>query len=325
MFATVMRPGKHTESINALLNRGGVITVHDFANAMSGSPMPTVYNRIRTLIQKGMLFPSRRGEYIVGYRLRYHPCVNERMSKISEVLSRELTGEPSVISERAGNIIVEVPKRSTDKATQILATEFGKVIPMKVYYSLPEDITGMIVVGSLLSGSPLQDEGGLRVPAIEKILVDLVSTQRHKMIDNSIIQFEFQKAFEVYKPDRSRLLRYADRRGLKDEVNRFVDGVNTDRVRIVSVIQNALMSQPIEKAWLFGSFSRGEENEGSDIDIMVDFSEEENISLIRHASIMNALSDLTEKPIDLVTSEGLMHFATASSNADRYQIYERIH
>ena len=41
--------------------------------------------------------------------------------------------------------------------------------------------------------------------------------------------------------------------------------------RIIPSIQKYFATQPINKAWLFGSYSRGEESEQSDIDILVSF------------------------------------------------------
>lgn len=41
---------------------------------------------------------------------------------------------------------------------------------------------------------------------------------------------------------------------------------------IVEKIRDYLKSKPIDKAWIFGSFSRGEETGQSDIDILVEFT-----------------------------------------------------
>lgn len=38
---------------------------------------------------------------------------------------------------------------------------------------------------------------------------------------------------------------------------------------IIPAIQGYFATQPVTKAWLFGSYSRGEETTGSDVDILV--------------------------------------------------------
>ena len=39
-------------------------------------------------------------------------------------------------------------------------------------------------------------------------------------------------------------------------------------VTIINNIRQYFMTQPVKKAWLFGSFSRGEETAESDVDIL---------------------------------------------------------
>ena len=39
--------------------------------------------------------------------------------------------------------------------------------------------------------------------------------------------------------------------------------------KVSHTIQEYFKTQPVEKAWVFGSFSRGEERADSDVDIMV--------------------------------------------------------
>ena len=59
-----------------------------------------------------------------------------------------------------------------------------------------------------------------------------------------------------------------------------------------NVIANYLKTQPILKAWLFGSFARGEETPLSDVDLLVQYDENARISLLKHCAIMNDLEEL---------------------------------
>ena len=87
-------------------------------------------------------------------------------------------------------------------------------------------------------------------------------------------------------------------------------------------IQDYFSTLPIDKAWVYGSFSRGEEREDSDIDIMVRYSPE-GVSLLKHAHIMNTLSDMLGRQFDLVEEDCLLSFAAESANHDRILVYER--
>ena len=77
------------------------------------------------------------------------------------------------------------------------------------------------------------------------------------------------------------------------------------------------------KAWLFGSFSRGEETENSDVDILVDFDKNARIGLFKYASIYGDLKELLGREVDLVQNGALKAFAVESAEQDKILIYER--
>ena len=91
----------------------------------------------------------------------------------------------------------------------------------------------------------------------------------------------------------------------------------------IEIILTYLQDQPISKAWIFGSFSRGEETPESDIDIMVTFLPGSKVGLFKFNQIKEDLEKLTGRSIDLVTEASLLPFATASALTDRKLIYER--
>lgn len=94
-------------------------------------------------------------------------------------------------------------------------------------------------------------------------------------------------------------------------------------MQLIPKIQSYLSGQPITKAWLFGSCSRGEETDGSDIDILVQYSDGDSISLLTISHIMCSLGRILNRRVDLVEADGLLPFATESVNRDKVLIYER--
>jgi len=80
---------------------------------------------------------------------------------------------------------------------------------------------------------------------------------------------------------------------------------------------------PVEKAWVFGSYARGEETRKSDVDIMVRFDKNVTITLIDYAGIMLDLEDLLHKKVDLVQEGTLYDFAQESVEQDKILVYER--
>ena len=82
-------------------------------------------------------------------------------------------------------------------------------------------------------------------------------------------------------------------------------------------------TQPVLKAWLFGSFSRGEETPESDVDILVRYDENAKISLLTISHMMGVLEKLIHRRVDLVEEGTLLPFAVESANRDKKLVYER--
>lgn len=61
----------------------------------------------------------------------------------------------------------------------------------------------------------------------------------------------------------------------------------------------------IKSLAVFGSYVRGEQEDGSDLDILVDFEEGAPLTLIGFVGLRNSLSDLLGVKVDLVELKGL--------------------
>ncbi|MDR1343428.1 MAG: nucleotidyltransferase domain-containing protein [Prevotellaceae bacterium] len=92
---------------------------------------------------------------------------------------------------------------------------------------------------------------------------------------------------------------------------------------IVKKLQMALPNYPIKKAWIFGSYSRGEETRASDVDIMVQFDKNAAVTLLDYSGIQLDLQDLLHRKVDLVQEGCLYKFAQESAEKEKILIYER--
>ena len=91
---------------------------------------------------------------------------------------------------------------------------------------------------------------------------------------------------------------------------------------ICKAIANYFKTQPVLKAWLFGSFARGEEKPISDVDILVVLDHSQPIGL-KFFGMWNDLEQLLGRSVDLVTEGSLADFARKSVEQDKILIYER--
>lgn len=92
---------------------------------------------------------------------------------------------------------------------------------------------------------------------------------------------------------------------------------------VVRIIRDFFKSKPVDRVWIFGSFSRGEERADSDIDILVSITPGAKFSLLDHSKWIYQLEDLLRRPVDLVKEGTLLPFAVESANHDKVLIYER--
>lgn len=92
----------------------------------------------------------------------------------------------------------------------------------------------------------------------------------------------------------------------------------------VDSLKEFLKTQPVQKVWVFGSFSRGEERPDSDIDLLVQYDRvNHKVGLFTIISIQQHLEQIMGRSVDLVEEGTLMPFAVESANNDKVLIYER--
>lgn len=87
-------------------------------------------------------------------------------------------------------------------------------------------------------------------------------------------------------------------------------------------IADYFKTQPVIRAWLFGSFARGEETPLSDVDLLVqlDYSKLDGFGFF---GMWGDLERLLDRKVDLVTEAGLAPYTRESVERDKQLIYER--
>ena len=91
---------------------------------------------------------------------------------------------------------------------------------------------------------------------------------------------------------------------------------------MIKIIAEYFKTQPVMKAWLFGSFARGEEHPDSDVDLLVVIDHSRPVGL-KFFGMWNDLEEMLDRKVDLVEEGTLLPFARESANRDKKLIYER--
>ena len=97
--------------------------------------------------------------------------------------------------------------------------------------------------------------------------------------------------------------------------------MNLDQNKI-AVIKEYFRTRPVLKAYLFGSFARGQADSTSDIDILVDLDYSQHIGL-GFVQMQLELEKLLKTKIDLVSSNGLSKYIKPIVDDEKQLIYAR--
>jgi hypothetical protein len=92
---------------------------------------------------------------------------------------------------------------------------------------------------------------------------------------------------------------------------------------MTQLIAEYFKTQPVLKAWLFGSYARGEEREDSDVDILVEFDRSLPIGLFAYVRMHRELEEKLGRKVDLVEEGTLRPAVQRTANRDLKVIYER--
>jgi predicted nucleotidyltransferase len=87
-------------------------------------------------------------------------------------------------------------------------------------------------------------------------------------------------------------------------------------------IRSFFSYRPVKKAYIFGSYSRDEADENSDIDILVELDHTTPVG-IKFFSYQDELEQILKKKVDLVSYDGLSKYIKPLIDRDKILIYER--
>lgn len=313
-----MKYARKINELNSLLQSGRPLTVSDFRALFNDRPMSSVYAMIRNLIAKGRMQPVGKGIYQAQAKPSYRVPLTDRMIEINTLLTSACPGVRHCLNEVDGNLSVMVYKSDISLVLNCLREHYTNVLTKKDFSRFPLPLTGYIIVEPLVTEAPLNEVDGVSVPSLEKELVDKIACSSQKLSS-----FDFQKMVEAYPVNVNRLERYAARRGVRGNVKQYLTSVDKKRVELVSALQSYMAQTAILRAWLFGSFARGEEREDSDVDILIEIDPRAQVSLLTLSRYRLDMKDLIGREVDLVENGCLKPFALPSAEHDKYLIYER--
>lgn len=92
---------------------------------------------------------------------------------------------------------------------------------------------------------------------------------------------------------------------------------------MMTKLKEFFSTRPVEKAWIFGSYARGEETPQSDVDILVKYMPDERPGLFGICELIEKLENLLGKKVDLVEEGTLYPRVQKEVESQKIIIYER--
>jgi len=91
---------------------------------------------------------------------------------------------------------------------------------------------------------------------------------------------------------------------------------------IKRIVSDYFKDKPVNKAWLFGSYARGEANDDSDVDVLVNIDKDSPLGL-KYFLWPLELGDLLRKKVDVVSEGWENRHIKPFIDKDKMVIYER--
>jgi predicted nucleotidyltransferase len=91
----------------------------------------------------------------------------------------------------------------------------------------------------------------------------------------------------------------------------------------INSIKDYFKKRPVLKAYLFGSYVRGQADNQSDIDILVDLDYSQKIGLL-FIQMQQELEEILKAKVDLVSSNGLSSYIKPIIDNEKQLIYFKI-
>lgn len=214
----------------------------EFYKQFEKNVKPTTVNwRIYELVKTGILQRIGRGKFKLGEGKNYLPKITTKTKSIYNKVKKEFPFLKICIWNTASFnefmihqpsrffYLLEVEREATDSVFYYLKeSKFAVFLePTKDILEkyLPDD-KEIIIVKSLVSEAPLLPVEVINTAAIEKMLVDIFCDDViFSAQQGSEMRTIFNAAFSKYTINQSKMLRYADRRGKKKSLDKFVNTI----------------------------------------------------------------------------------------------------
>lgn len=235
----------HIESFKKEFDNSDKITVKkifDFYRSKdSFVRMSTVNWRIYKLVEKEIIQRVGRGKYKLGKQKNFSPLITKETKSIYAMLKKEYPyldisiWSTNWISQwmlhipSTNKTIIEVEKGTEDSIFYFLSDIRKNVFlnpSQDILDKYAQDDKNQIIIKNLVTDAPLQRIDNVRIPTLEKIIVDLIlDVETYSELQGRDLESIIENAYQLHSIQEDRLLRYASRRGKRSFIQQFIQNI----------------------------------------------------------------------------------------------------
>ena len=196
---------------------------------------------MQQMVAQGTLVRTGYGVFRLGEGVKpiYRPTVSEEMKRLYDEVKKLYpytnlciwqASELGAFMQHVPNLdvlILEVEKVAAEAVYEdVRGLAEGRVVllnPSEREYRLYASGQRALLVKDLVSEGPVQEVDGVTVPQLEKILVDATVAPELEFARGGEIFTVFENAGEMYEVGRKTMLRYATRRGQREEIEKLIN------------------------------------------------------------------------------------------------------
>lgn len=197
--------------------------------------------RLYELVNQGIITRVGRGQYILGQNKEFSPLLSDNNIRLSTIIRDNFPllsyclWDTNIIKPFTQDIpsifftIIEVEKEGKEAVYHKLKEDSPNVFlddSKKYIRDILSDLQDVILVKTLISEAPLKLFNNVPSPLPEKILVDLYcDTLLFDYLQGNELSHIFQNMFSRVSFNKNKMLRYADRRGKKIEIETYINQI----------------------------------------------------------------------------------------------------
>lgn len=194
--------------------------------------------RVYTLKNNGVINTLKKGVYTTTRKKDFEPSIDKKLIRLFMKVKKQFPYTDVVIWETSwlnnymvhqafsSNIILEVEREAAPVVFAYLRESHEKIYLNPGKFELENYVLSgqsNIIIKNLTKTSPLTEREEIKVPTLEKIMVDIFTD--HELFgtyQGAELQNMFQEFFKTFKINQSTLKQYANKRHVRDRLIAFV-------------------------------------------------------------------------------------------------------